>query len=115
MSSTEVHYGKIKKVNLRGMSVEEWCEKKCQKASIEKPEWIESWIDAFRYSEELYDKYHIYKNMEVYKKIDCIETSDEDISVMYSNRDGSYTFFTQFYNGGTCLEEVLDNLIEEYI
>lgn len=39
----------------------------------------------------------------------------DTIGEMTLNPDGTYDFFTQFYNGGTCLEEMLGEMIEEKI
>lgn len=34
MSYTELHIGKIKKVDLNGLTVEEWCKNECEKHNI---------------------------------------------------------------------------------
>ena len=40
-------------------------------------------------------------------------SEDEDLAEIGKNPDGTYDFICQFYNGGTCLEEVLGYLIED--
>lgn len=39
----------------------------------------------------------------------------EDITELSLNKDGSYDFLTQFYNGGTCLSEMIGNIVEEKV
>lgn len=42
------------------------------------------------------------------------EPDDADMFCKLSkNEDGSYTFFTRYYNGGTCMTEMIADAIEE--
>jgi hypothetical protein len=39
---------------------------------------------------------------------------DEDVCELHQDPSGTtYSFFTQFYNGGACFEEVLEDLMED--
>ena len=67
---------------------------------------FDNYIEYIEY--ELYEKYVI-SNKYVYKFLECNEVNDIDI-IRY-NDDGTIYFLTQFYNGGTCLNERLENLL----
>lgn len=41
--------------------------------------------------------------------------SDGWIQELIPNKDGDYTYIMEFYNGGTCLEEMLEESIKEII
>ena len=47
------------------------------------------------------------------------EEDTEDISILTPNNDGTYSYIMQFYNGGTCLSEMLEdgikNIKEEWL
>ena len=48
--------------------------------------------------------------------INHIEIEDgNDFFRLISNDDNTYTFATQFYNGGCCLEELMENYIGEML
>lgn len=38
--------------------------------------------------------------------------SYEDISILTPNNDGTYSYIMQFYNGGACLSEMLEDGIK---
>lgn len=44
---------------------------------------------------------------------DSQEEDYEDLSIMMPNSDGTFDYIMQFYNGGTCLSEMLENKIKE--
>ena len=50
---------------------------------------------------------------EVWEAVEHIENADSDIDVMLPNEDGTITFVQQFYNGGTCLSEVIEEGIQK--
>lgn len=58
--------------------------------------------------DELYDKYII--TDKIFAKIESKELEDEDTYINMSKvNDYTYSFETRFYNGGTCLSEMLES------
>ena len=112
MSQTETHFGKLRKVILEeGQTIEDWCRKKCEaEGIIEISSYHETWAEEFKYS--LDGKIFIVDN-EIWETFEHIENDGfDDIDVMIPNEDGTITFVQQFYNGGTCLSEVIEDGIK---
>jgi hypothetical protein len=111
MSQTETHFGKLRKIETR-MPVEEWCQHKCYGAGItEIPSYYSDWTETFL--DKFHKKFFIVDNT-IWEVIEHIENEDgEDIDVMIPNSDGTITFVQQFYNGGTCLSECIENGLKE--
>ncbi len=106
MSKTETHFGKLRKVEL-STTIEEWCKQKCNERGItELPSYMSSWEEEFR--DTFYKKFFITED-DVWEAIEHVEESDGDIDVMIPNEDGTITFVMQFYNGGTCLSEMIED------
>lgn len=105
MSCVELHTGTLTKINTKGLTVEEYCEYLCKKYGYEIA------YEGDTYAETLMDVDDTYKvlNGELYK---CDDTQyPEDTSYLVdirSNGDGTYKYIVQFYNGGTWLNEVLE-------
>lgn len=110
MSEMERHIGKIKKVDLNGLTIEEWCKKRCEEFGFKKEFYYNSYRDV------LFDKdipTVVDKNKNVWEIIEDKEEEDtEDISILTPNNDGTYSYIMQFYNGGTCLSEMLEDCIK---
>lgn len=89
MSRVELHTGTLTKINTKGLTVEEYCEFLCKKYG--------------------YEIAYKVLNGELYK---CDDTQyPEDTSYLVdvrSNGDGTYKYIAQFYNGGTWLNGVLE-------
>ena len=106
MSYTELHIGKIKKVDLDGLTVEEWCKRECEKQNIP----LNKWNDT--YKEALLEEQYPIKVVEANGILWEIEDNEREegyneISVLTPNSDGTYNYVMQFYNGGNCLSEML--------
>jgi hypothetical protein len=112
MSETETHFGKLRKVVLNeGYTVEDWCREKCEDAGYDEiASYNESWVEQFR--DTFHEKYFIVDD-EIWEAVEHIENGDSDIDVMLPNEDGTITFVHQFYNGGTCLSEVIEEGIQK--
>ncbi len=109
MSHTETHFGKLRKVEIpANHSIEDWCRERCQDKGItEISSYNESWLEQLR--DHLYEKFFVVGE-EVWEIIEHIESEDgDDLDVMILNPDGTITFVNQFYNGGTCLSEVIED------
>ena len=60
--------------------------------------------------DELYDNYILINNA-LFKIEDLELDEDEDLNIFEKVNDHTYTYLNSFYNGGTCLSELLeDNL-----
>lgn len=112
MSFIEKHIGRLVKVDRKGLTVEEWCKEYCQShsAGIDN-KMYKNWIECFKHN--FYDicaDGFRFINGEIYQLIKHTKIDDgEDLNFFYTLEDGSILFVTEFYNGGTCLEEVLDD------
>lgn len=107
MSETERHIGRVRKVDLKGLSIEEWCKAKCEELGIEKLEkWYDTYEDALLI--ELWEKF-VKVDGDLWEVIeDRQEDYYEDLSIIKLNEDGTLDYTIQFYNGRTCLSEMLE-------
>jgi hypothetical protein len=112
MSQTETHFGKLRKVVFdEGQTLEQWCEAKCKELDVHKlSSYNKTWYEELR--GEGQEKYFFVKE-EIWEAFDHKEFDDsDDIDVLTENEDGTLTFIQQFYNGGTCLSECLEEALE---
>lgn len=110
MSETEAHVGRIIPVDLAGKTVDEWIMDKLGKTELS--EYSENWVDEFFDTDDNYDKFYFNENSETLYEIDAKKFNPDDYAKLTKNSDGSYNFIASFYNGGTCLREVLDDEID---
>lgn len=108
MSHTETHFGKLRKVEFaEGKTLEDWCKAKCEELGYtEMATYHSTWEEQLR--SEAYEKY-FFADGEIWEAFDHIEADEDDIDVMIKNPDGTITFVYQFYNGGTCLSECIED------
>ena len=127
MSFTETCVGKLKKLGVyeNPVGLKLYCELRFKKTYPEKykvykengfPSWIKGWFDAL--NDELYDTTHgqlFYneKTGELWESYNIKSLNNEYFCEMIYEGADTYTFVTQFYNGGTCLPEILEEKIEE--
>lgn len=107
MSYTEFHFGKLKIVpKLENETIEEQCKRISKKSELPNPKYYETWEEYFR--ENFYKDYIIVSGT-MYKIYDHFNTDDDSyfFKILPNNED-SYTFVGCFYNGGTCLEECIE-------
>jgi hypothetical protein len=117
MSYTEFHTGRLYPVSLTG-TLEETCKAIAKRHNIELDEdWEEDFRDKF--SEYAYkhkrvtEEYFIHGNR-LYRVIDHEESDSEEYFMKLSrNENGSLSFIGQFYNGGTCFSEMLEDALDE--
>lgn len=126
MSSYEKHIGKLKKVDLSeyNNSIEKFFEEQCRKlfinATEEEIKNMYNWSENYEYRRDkgpweylffnnhytTYNKFYVI-NGNIYETIEHKEMED-DASFLKDNGDGTYDYFMEFYNGGTCLEECIE-------
>lgn len=109
MSEVELNIGKLWKIDISPLTVEEWCKEQCNKKEIEKRPYYGSYKETFLGESE--ENYVIVDN-EVYQYNNTCYTDYYSIDHLDKNEDGSYSYITEFYNGGTCLYERLEELIK---
>lgn len=116
MSYTETHIGKLRKVDLQGLTIEQWAEVKCREIGItELSPYSDDWKEQFLDTGKNYLKYFFIGD-EVYEMFDHTELEDGgDIDILTPNSDGTYSFVMQFYNGGTCLSEMIEDAIKREV
>lgn len=121
MSYTEKHIGRLVEVDFErnGTTPKDFYKMLCEyhnynSLTVKKyrdPYTYKSWEEM--YWEELWDKDGLYRvDGKVYKLIENIEIED-DIFKFWKNDDGSISFVAEFYNGGTCLSEIIEEGIRE--
>lgn len=113
MSQTETHFGKLRKVDFEGLTIEQWCEARCREmGKTELSSYNRSWKEQFM-DMSGYEKYFSIGD-EIWEAFDHIQGGDEDdIYHMQKNDDGTITFVMRFYNGGTCLSECIEEGLEK--
>ena len=112
MSHTETHIGKLRKVDLKGLTIEQWAKAKCREKAITDLEHYDTWKEALLDSGKFYTYFFV--NDDVYEKFEHIEIEEgDDIDVLTPNNDGTYSFVMQFYNGGTYLGEMIEDALKK--
>lgn len=117
MSYTEKHIGRLVEVDFdkNGTTPEHFYKMLCEYhdynsltvTKYRNPYTYKSWEEL--YWEELWDEDSLYRiDGKVYKLVDHVELED-DMFLFNKNSDGSISFAVEFYNGGTCLREVLED------
>lgn len=116
MSNTETHFGKIKKLDLGGLTPEQWAHAKCvAKGDAGLMHYYNNFKEQLLDEHDCYKKY-IFVRDEVWEIFDHEESDgDSDISMLTPNEDGSLSFVMQFYNGGTCLSECIEDAMLKII
>ena len=110
MSDYESHYGKIKKVET-DLSCEEFAKQEFIRLTGKDtlPKYCDNFIEALRdESEEFY-----FVNSNVYKIEDNNLRDDSDILQYKELEDNSIEYTLRFYNGGTCLSEQIETIINK--
>lgn len=108
MSEIERHVGRIKKVDLKGLSVDDFFKNKCEESGIEKNQWHDSYKEAF--CEQSDENPYIVNGEDIWEIIEDEEEDDyEELMILTPNNDGTLSFVAQYYNGGTYLEEMIEN------
>lgn len=128
MSYTELQTGKFKKIGeMTPEGVEEYCKDMCKSISPEKYEdvitngfksyensWFEVLNDELWKTKEYHNDFFVYKNDVLYRVYDVKNHEDGD-GFFYKEKTGDdeYSFITQYYNGGTCLQEIIEEEIDK--
>lgn len=113
MSYTELHIGTLKEIDLGELTIEDWCKSKCDELELELYNEDYDW-KYYSYLELLLDTHPEYKvfHNKLYICNDK-ELGDGEINKVIKNPDGSISYTLQFYNGGACLDDMLEVYLED--
>jgi hypothetical protein len=117
MSQTEFHTGKLYPVKIKN-NLEETCRAIASRHNIELGEdWQEDFRDVFNEYEykrkKVTEEYFIHGE-KLYRVIDHEKSDDNEDFMKLSREDnGSISFIGQFYNGGTCFSEMLEEALDD--
>ena len=110
MSQTEVHVGKLLKIDTTSyQTVESWCKEYCIRNGIQMRSYYESYEECF--SNEC-SKEFIICNNNVYKIIKNMECDGDDIYHASVNEDGTIDYVLSYYNGGCGFNEAIECALE---
>ncbi len=111
MSDYESHSGKLRIVELKENETKEQL---CKRLWIENEQSEEDFKNESSLFEEFYNKYFDV-NDKVWEVIEHKKMGDEDdmFCNLHDNKDGTYSFHTRFYNGGTCMSEMVTEVLEK--
>lgn len=105
MSDYESHSGKLK---LLKRNEDETFEAQCQRLWLENGKDLEN----YDYKNDLFNEFskkYIKHGDDIYEMIDYENLEDEDsFCRINKNEDGTLSFHTRFYNGGTWLGEMIE-------
>lgn len=104
----ETHVGKFEKVNLQGLSVEDWCASVCSFLGIPLDDYNKNYTDAFL---DAFYREYIVVNHVLYRIVEDNEIGEDYISIIQPSSDGTYSYVLQFYNGGCGFFEALEEEI----
>ena len=107
MSDTEKHYGKLVKIEFGKNSPEQVAKFICKMNDYQLTE--DTWLDTLLLVNNE-NKYY-FVDGSLYELIEH-KKFENDADFIQRNEDGTFTFYTEFYNGGTCLSEQIEYLIE---
>lgn len=105
MSEQRTYIGKLWELDLDNKTPEEYAKQYMHDiGKTELPSYYDNWVEYLL-------TYNDYKFIMLKGKLYNIsiekELDESDFCVIHKETDGFYSFATSFYDGGTCLEEVL--------
>ena len=117
MSYTEFHTGKLYPVKIEN-NLEETCRSIASRHNIELGEdWQEDFRENFNeyeYKRKRVTEEYFIHGEKLYRVIDHEESEDSEYFMKLSRDDnGSISFIGQFYNGGTCFSEMLEEALDD--
>lgn len=110
MSDYESHSGKIR---ILEPNKNETFEDQCKRLWVENGKLIESY-DKGELFNEFYEKY-LRINGKIWEVFDHKSLGDDDDSFcrIHDNKDGTFSFHTRFYNGGTGMSEMIADELKD--
>lgn len=112
MSEVKSYSGRLKPIKLKDETIEEYSERKCHKLDIHSfRDCYDSWVETL---ESESSKYFWDSVNEILYKVKLRELQSESFIEMHKNETSGYDFVTSFYNGGTCLKEMLQEGLDSF-
>lgn len=117
MSDYETLKGKIRKIDLQGMSAEQYAERIIKERGLDSqigqgPYFHNTYLEFLKWYDDWAEGQYITIDGELYLIYDtCDFDSFTDYIHMTPIEDNTYEFHTSFYNGGTCLNEMIEDEI----
>ena len=116
MSDYETIKGKIRKIDLQGLSVEEYAERIVKEKGLaskvgQGPYFYETNLEFLKWYDDWEEGQYIAIDNELYLIYDKSEFDSSYHVQLTPIADDTYEFHTSFYNGGTCLTEMLEDEI----
>ena len=111
MSEQQTQRGKFKEIDLKGKTIEEYCEEYCTSRGKVKSHY-ETWREFF--FDMYWDKFFVVNDrlfqIIAVEKLDSVKYTQID-----KEENGVYSFYSTFYDGGTCLTECLEDKLERIL
>lgn len=114
MSDYESHSGKLRIVEAKeNENFEQLCKRLWIEESKNDDEFSEEFIESSLF-DDFYKKY-VDVNGNVWEIVEHIELGEEEdmFCKLHDNKDGTFSFHTRFYNGGTCMSEMVTEALEK--
>lgn len=111
MSEQQTKRGKFKEIDLQGKTIEEYCKEYCISRGEEKDD-DETWREFFF---DMYWEDFFVVNDRLFQLIAVEKLDGVNYTKIDKEDNGVYSFYSTFYNGGTCLTECLENKLEEML
>lgn len=112
MCEKQTQRGKFKEIDLQGKTIEEYCEEYCISRGEVKQHYYKTWRDFFfdRYWEEFFAV-----NDRLFQFIEIKNLDNDYYTQIDKEGDGVYSFYSTYYDGGTCLTECLEYELEKML
>lgn len=110
MSDVYSYEGKMVPVKLAdGQTLEQWIQEELGTTKLKSYE--DSWLEKL--ADDRYQEFHYDATSKVLYRVEKNAIDNEGFVYAQKQEDGSYWFVTSFYNGGTHLNEMLQDGIDE--
>lgn len=111
MSDYESHSGKIRKVQPQD---NELFEDTCKRLWLENGKSEEDYCEGELFN-EFYKKYINVNDESIWEIFEHQDLGEEEdmFCRLHDNKDGTFSFHTRYYNGGTCMTEMIADSLEE--
>lgn len=116
MSDYESHSGKLRKVlPNEGETFEQLCKRLWNEEAINGDEYTEEDYEEGGLFSDFSEKFISDDDKAVWEIFDHEELGEDEDAFckIHENKDGTYSFHSRFYNGGTCLSEMIEDSIGE--
>ena len=114
MSCVETHFGILIEVKNTFSSVEAFCKYQLLKRDCAKAEDKTALATLRELQMDWNEKFFFIKD-KVFVLVSDKELDSEGFTQLYDAGDGKLIYCTSFYNGGTYLEEVIENKLIKYV